>query len=201
MNITSSELKLLIKDIIVESMNEIYDDDYDDDERGKSSDDDLTYMYHDDVDIDDVESLIDVVKTLSRRIDNQDRNAYDQLIDIKNKITNVIDDPRLSKIERDKLADEYDGVLGLIQGALDMEIGGVRNSSDDSDKMYIAETWEESIAGGSLMEKVVNEVAPPGMESWVKANKERFVNRYGKKKGSGILYATAWKMFYKRKKK
>jgi hypothetical protein len=46
-----------------------------------------------------------------------------------------------------------------------------------------------------IQENIVNEVAPPDpkIEKWVKANKERFVKEYGKKKGMEVLYATAWK--------
>jgi hypothetical protein len=45
----------------------------------------------------------------------------------------------------------------------------------------------------------LDEVAPPGMEDWVKKNKERFKKEYGDKKGSSVLYATAWKMHNKGK--
>lgn len=40
----------------------------------------------------------------------------------------------------------------------------------------------------------VNEVSAPGKEAWIKANKARFIARYGKEKGTKILYAKAWKM-------
>lgn len=46
----------------------------------------------------------------------------------------------------------------------------------------------------------LDEVAPPGMEDWVKKNKERFKKEYGDKKGSSVLYATAWKLHNKGKK-
>lgn len=39
----------------------------------------------------------------------------------------------------------------------------------------------------------VNEVSAPGQESWIKKNKERFKKEYGAKKGTEVLYATAWK--------
>lgn len=43
-----------------------------------------------------------------------------------------------------------------------------------------------------LMEK-----APPSkkIEDWIKSNKDRFEKEYGKKKGTEILYAKAWKLF------
>lgn len=39
----------------------------------------------------------------------------------------------------------------------------------------------------------MHESAPPGMEDWVKSNKQRFIDQYGKEKGLEVLYATAWK--------
>lgn len=45
-----------------------------------------------------------------------------------------------------------------------------------------------------LWEEVLNEVAAPGQEDWIKANKKRFIARYGKEKGTKILYAKAWKL-------
>lgn len=40
----------------------------------------------------------------------------------------------------------------------------------------------------------VNEAAAPGMEDWIRDNKEQFVSQYGEKKGTSILYATSWKL-------
>lgn len=202
MKITSEQLHQLIKESVEEVMHEMYHDDDDDDERGyDKSDDDLQYMYLDigveDADMDDVDQLIRIVKVLQRRIDNNDHAAENQLIDLKNKITNIIDDPKLSDDEREELQHEYDGVLGLIQNAMD--IGDVRNPADDSEKMYVHETWDEMVSGGGLMEKVMNEVAPPGMEGWIKSRKKAFVDQYGEKKGLSVLYAKAWKEFYNEK--
>jgi len=45
----------------------------------------------------------------------------------------------------------------------------------------------------AVEEDQVDEVAAPGQEGWVKANKERFVKQYGAEKGLSTLYATAWK--------
>lgn len=39
----------------------------------------------------------------------------------------------------------------------------------------------------------VRESAPPGEEGWVKKMKPEFTRRYGKKKGTSMLYSTAWK--------
>lgn len=41
--------------------------------------------------------------------------------------------------------------------------------------------------------ETLDEVAPPGQEDWIKKNKGRFIDQYGKEKGERILYATAWK--------
>jgi hypothetical protein len=41
-------------------------------------------------------------------------------------------------------------------------------------------------------EKVLNEVAPPGMEDWIKKRKPEFKDRYGDR-WEEVLYATAWK--------
>lgn len=46
----------------------------------------------------------------------------------------------------------------------------------------------------SKAEKMLDEAAPPGMEDWVKSNKDRFKNEYGSEEGEKILYATAWAM-------
>lgn len=43
----------------------------------------------------------------------------------------------------------------------------------------------------------LNEKSPPGKkaEKWIKSNKKRFIDQYGKKKGLSVLYAKAWDMF------
>ena len=49
----------------------------------------------------------------------------------------------------------------------------------------------------------LNEEAPPDpeIEAWIKANKQRFKDQYGEKKGTEILFATAWQMFNKKQDK
>ena len=42
-------------------------------------------------------------------------------------------------------------------------------------------------------DKKLDEVSAPGQEEWIKKNKKRFIDQYGKKKGMEVLYATAWK--------
>lgn len=48
-------------------------------------------------------------------------------------------------------------------------------------------------SNSTVDEEVVDEVAAPGQEDWIKSNKERFMKQYGKNKGMSVLYATAWK--------
>ena len=50
-----------------------------------------------------------------------------------------------------------------------------------------------AIAAPSIEEEQVDEVAAPGQQDWVKANKERFIKQYGEEKGLKTLYSTAWK--------
>lgn len=47
--------------------------------------------------------------------------------------------------------------------------------------------------GYAMEETDLNEVSAPGKEDWIKANKERFIAKYGKEKGLRVLYAKAWK--------
>jgi len=63
-------------------------------------------------------------------------------------------------------------------------------------------SWNEAIKHPQFKQAIMKEVAPPGMEKWIKSNKERFKKQYGNiKKAMSILYATAWRMFYKNKNK
>lgn len=42
-------------------------------------------------------------------------------------------------------------------------------------------------------EEQIDEVSAPGQEEWIRKNKQRFIDQYGKDKGLSVLYATAWK--------
>ena len=108
-----------------------------------------------------------------------------------------MENPRTSQSDKDLINDdsELEQMLGMVY-KMSMDDG-----SSKPEKFYVNETWEEAISSGQLEEDILTEKAPPGMEPWVKANKERFVRQYGKKKGIGVLYATAWEIFYKRKKR
>jgi hypothetical protein len=61
-------------------------------------------------------------------------------------------------------------------------------------------TWEEAAKNKSFHVVILKEVAPPGMEKFVRRIKPVMIKKYGKAKGLAIAYATAWKRFYKNKK-
>lgn len=52
--------------------------------------------------------------------------------------------------------------------------------------------WDKHKPGKNVWEQQVKEVAPPGMEDWIKDRKADFKKRYGDK-WEQVLYATAWK--------
>jgi hypothetical protein len=57
-------------------------------------------------------------------------------------------------------------------------------------------TKQHPFKGRLVGESEVNEVAPPGMEDWIKDRKAEFKKRYGDK-WQQVLYATAWKQHNK----
>lgn len=139
------------------------------------------------------DSLRNALDQLKKDEDNYD--AYDRAIEIAGMVHDIVEDPRTSQSDKDLINtdSELEQMLGVVHKMW------MDNGSSKPEKFN--ETWEESVGSGQFMENVLNEKAPPGMEPWVKANKERFVRQYGKKKGIGVLYATAWQMFYKSKKR
>tara|TARA_R110000868_G_scaffold79604_31_gene226480 strand:+ start:896 stop:1291 length:396 start_codon:yes stop_codon:yes gene_type:complete len=46
---------------------------------------------------------------------------------------------------------------------------------------------------------IVQEVPPPGMESWIKANKAKFLKLHGTEKGLSALHSAAWDEHNKKK--
>ena len=71
------------------------------------------------------------------------------------------------------------------KGKHDLKKDDSKDESKEEDKEEVEESINE--------EEVVDEVAAPGQEDWIKSNKERFIKQYGKDKGMSVLYATAWK--------
>jgi hypothetical protein len=183
---TRTELKQLIKESIEEIVNEIGAMSADPADPQDSFDDHAQDL------LDDIKDSLQIhLRAVEDDMDD-DGKHYDELVRLDNKINDMMDkdSEMASMINNDH---ELEGMLGRLHNLL----GG----GGSGEKFYVAETWEEAISSGKLEEDVLSEKAPPGMEPWVKANKERFVKQYGKKKGLGVVYATAWKMFYKKKNK
>ncbi len=182
------QLKQLIRESVDEVINEIGAVDYNDYEPMVSAEDHVGEWLND---------LKDSLKTHLEMVDkDQDPNGehYEGMFEDAEKVNDFIENRNISQEEKDIV--NNDGELESLLG----RVHGYRGSSS-GEKMYMRETWEEAISSGDLEEAIMTEKAPPGMEPWVKANKERFVKQYGEKKGLGVVYATAWKMFYKKKNK
>jgi hypothetical protein len=168
MNITTQELKQLIRESVYEMLASV-----DTDVKGQIE----AYK----------QELLDCLNKIKNNMD--DSGECEQRVgEINKEITDMLHDPSVSEDDKRviNMDHELDGLLGQV---------------DKLAKGGLKETWEESISSGDLEEAIMTEKAPPGMEPWVKANKERFVQQYGQKKGLGVVYATAWKMFYKKKNK
>ena len=82
---------------------------------------------------------------------------------------------------------------------------GLRKEEDEKDTRTAKEREiamkkaEDDEFRGRYKKEKVDESTPPGEESWVKANKARFKKEYGDKKGTEVLYGTAWKRHNKGK--
>jgi hypothetical protein len=86
--------------------------------------------------------------------------------------------------------------------ALAKEAEALYSIAGEESKFYHNYIWWQS---GDLYDSVkkkiehlrskfgVAEVAAPGQEDWINANKDNFIKQYGKDKGLSVLYATAWK--------
>ena len=167
MNITTQELKQLIRESVHEMLASV-----DTDVKGQIE----AYK----------QELLDCLKKIKNNMDDSGE-CKQRVGEINKEITDMLHDPSVS--EDDKRVINMDHELDGLLGHVELAKGGLK------------ETWEEAISSGELEEAIMTEKAPPGMEPWVKANKERFVKQYGQKKGLGVVYATAWKMFYKKKNK
>lgn len=56
---------------------------------------------------------------------------------------------------------------------------------------------KEAASRDEIKKNILNEVAPPDedIEQWIKSVKPEFLKKYGKEKGTRILYSAAWKKF------
>lgn len=100
----------------------------------------------------------------------------------------------VDSVEESLQQGDYEGAYNLASDTAQSMI-----EDEGGDGLSECGSWEEAVKHPLFKEAVLTEKTPPGMEKWVKNNKKRFIDRYGKK-GIGVLYATAWKMFYKNKK-
>ena len=96
--------------------------------------------------------------------------------------------------EEQLLAKELARRLKLFMKGEDHELG-----TKSKDRELLSKTTQST---GAMRETSnygdLDEVAPPGKEDWIKSNKERFKKQYGDKKGTNILYATAWADYNKK---
>lgn len=127
--------KKQIKNIINEVLNEI-ELDIEEPSDSIDSTDDFAADY--------IKDLLDTVKRLISRVENNnDVDAYKQLVNIHDKLNDAISNPRLSHSEKEKLEHDYEGILGLIHSV----IGG----GGSGEKFYMREIKQ-------LIDEVLNEI-------------------------------------------
>jgi hypothetical protein len=185
------DLKKLIKESIDEVLSEIgaySDEPHDPMDAGEDYFADILEDYKD--------TLRVALEKLEQ--DPDDDVAYKNAMRIYHLVHDIVENPKTSQSDKDLINtdSELEGMLGQVHK---MSTGSGSGSAPE--KMYVNETWDEAVGSGKFMENVLNEVTPPGMESWVMARKKSFIDQYGKKKGLSVLYAKAWKEFYKNKSK
>jgi len=91
--------------------------------------------------------------------------------------------------ELDDLISKYRGVAIVYPRKKIVKIDGRSKPYNYTDaKKYIKD---------SLKENILSEKAPPSkeIETWIKKNKQRFIDRYGEEEGTSILYGKAWNMY------
>ena len=71
------------------------------------------------------------------------------------------------------------------------------NKADDTPKELKRLAGIDAALARLTKEEQVTEVAPPGMEDWIKGRKEAFKKQYGDR-WEGVLYATAWDEYNKK---
>ncbi len=84
------------------------------------------------------------------------------------------------------------GEMGMYDGDTASGHAAWRREQRDWD-MEDEREYRESAIPRKSFRKIAVESAPPDQEQWVQANKQEFTKRYGEKRGTEILYATAWK--------
>jgi hypothetical protein len=180
---TRKDLKQLIRESVNEVINEIGAVDYNDYEPMDSNDSNGFGDW--------LEDLKESLRIHLEKVENdQDPNDehYKAMFVIDNKISDFMTNNKVPQSEKDIINKdkELEGLLGQVH-----EYRGSHGG----------EKWEEAISSGDLEEAIMTEKAPPGMEPWVQANKERFIKQYGSKMGLRMVYGTAWKNFYNNQNK
>ena len=191
------EVKDLINEVIAETLQqEVGSIDYDDYEPIASKDDFAGEW------LSDTQNELEYCINRVKKDNDPDGKYADKMLKLAAKVEDYIENPNVSQKEKDVINKDskWDELLGFVHD--------YRMSGGGSEKMYVAEgdltecgSWNEAIKHPMFKEAVLTEKAPPGMEKWIKANKAKFIKKYGDKKGMSVLYATAWKMFYNKKGK
>lgn len=86
----------------------------------------------------------------------------------------------------EEMGDDHDSVSALDLDRFD------REHFDGRDQQQALDDYKMKLRYHQLAGEM-DESAPPGMEDWIKSNKQRFKDQYGDD-WEEILYATAWKM-------
>jgi len=110
----------------------------------------------------------------------------------RDRVDQKTENDRVKWLNNQRLQQNRLSKAGVAGSSANGQLGNVKTGAqppvDPSRNQYNYESKME--------EEQVDEVAAPGQQDWVKANKERFIKQYGKEKGMSTLYATAWKRHY-----
>jgi hypothetical protein len=187
---TRKDLKQLIKESIDEVFVEIGENYHEPSEPLEAGEDHFADNLEDYKD--SLRHALDTLKT-----DEDNYEAYDRAIEIADMVHDIVENPRTSQSDKDLINtdSELEQMLGIVH-KMSMD-----NGSSAPEKPYVNETWNEAVDSGRFMENVLNEKAPPGMESFVRDIKPKMINQYGKKRGVPIAYGMAWKAFYNNQNK
>jgi hypothetical protein len=133
----------------------------------------------------DVESEGELVKMM-----------YDSLVDEFGGGSESADDS--GEMSLDKIAD--------LRGDHDSPPEPMDSEDDFNERVNFSLNELKNLIGECISEVyseqgILKEKAPPGMEDFIKASKQSFIDQYGEEQGMKNLYATAWKKFYEKNSK
>ncbi len=148
----------------------------------------------------------DHYKKLIKMLDAMDQDHLQQLVASKIPFVSMLAANRIKKPESDiKVGDRIRTKLGgQIPGIVVKVVGNQIHFKHATDTY--STVWSGSPGGPKMFvvdksnvikESTLVEESPPDpeIEKWIIANKERFIDQYGKEEGIKILYAKAWKMY------